>query len=73
MVMEQVATNSPETAMLGGFKQAVDDAIFGSSAAHQNQMLQLLGSTDRSEKFYGLVLELLLTRNQMVASSDSRA
>ena len=59
--------------MLGGFKQAVDDAIFGSSAAHQNQMLQLLGSTDRSEKFYGLVLELLLTLNQMAASSDSRA
>ena len=66
MVMEQVATNSPETAMLGGFKQAVDDAIFGSSAAHQNQMLQLLGSTDRSEKFYGLVLELLLTRKKEV-------
>jgi len=40
MVMEQVATNSPETAMLGGFKQAVENAIFGSSAAHQNQIFR---------------------------------
>ena len=41
-VMQQIANNSPEQAMLGDFAKAIDDAILDSSAAHQNQMMLLI-------------------------------
>lgn len=59
LVMRQLANNSAEQAMLGDFSKAVDDAIIGSSEAHQNQMLQLLGSPEKTRKFARLVFELL--------------
>ena len=41
-VMNQLANNTDEQAMLGDFPKAVDDAILDSSEAHENQKLQLL-------------------------------
>jgi type I restriction enzyme R subunit len=38
-VMNQIANNSPEQAMLGDFSKALDDAVLDSSGARQNQML----------------------------------
>jgi type I restriction enzyme R subunit len=59
LVMRQLANNSAEQAMLGDFSQAVDDAIIGSSEAHQNQMLQLLESPEKTRRFARLIFELL--------------
>jgi type I restriction enzyme R subunit len=59
IVVNQVANNSPELAMLGDFKQALDDAIIDSSEAHQNQMMQLLANPDRAEVYSRLIFDLL--------------
>ncbi|MDD5395263.1 MAG: DEAD/DEAH box helicase family protein [Thiothrix sp.] len=59
LVMRQLANNSAEQAMLGDFSQAVDDAIIGSSEAHQNQMLQLLENPAKTRQFARLIFELL--------------
>ncbi|MDD5412806.1 MAG: hypothetical protein PHF31_15625 [Methylobacter sp.] len=33
--MNQIANNTSEQALLGGFAQAIDDAVLNSSAVHQ--------------------------------------
>jgi type I restriction enzyme R subunit len=43
-VMHQLRNNSPGQAFLGDFPQAVDDAVMGSSEAHQNQMMKILSN-----------------------------
>jgi len=58
-VMNQITSNSPEQAMLGDFSKAVDDAIMGSSEAHQNQMMQLLSDPEKVKGFAKVVFELL--------------
>jgi Fic family protein len=59
-VMNQIANNSPEQALLlGDFGKAVDDAILDSSDAHQNQMMQLLSDPARATKFAKVVFDLL--------------
>lgn len=60
LVMQQINENSPEQAMLGDFPKAIDDAILGSSDAHQNQMLQLLSDPNRAAGFAKLVFEMIL-------------
>ncbi len=59
LVMTQVENNTPEQAMLGDFPKAVDDAILGSSAAHQNQMMQLLADPVKAASFAKIVFDLL--------------
>jgi len=59
LVMNQLANNSAEQAMLGDFPKAIDDAILNSSDAHQNQMMQLLSDPDKAAKFGRVVFELL--------------
>lgn len=59
LVMHQLANNTPEQAMLGDFPKAVDDAILGSSDAHQNQMMQLLSDPRKAEQFSKLIFSLL--------------
>lgn len=59
-VMQQIANNSPEQALLGDFSRAIDDAIMDSSAAHQNQMLQLLSDPQKAAGFARVVFDLLL-------------
>lgn len=58
-VVQQARNNSPEQAMLGDFSQAIDDAIMDSSDAHQNQMMQLLTSPEKSATFSRLIYDLL--------------
>jgi type I restriction enzyme R subunit len=59
LVMEQLKNNSPEQAMLGDFDKAIDDAVMDSSAAHQNQMMQLLSDPAKAAGFSKLVFDLL--------------
>lgn len=59
LVMNQIANNSDEQALLGDFPKAVDDAIMDSSEAHQNQMMQLLSDPAKAAKFARVVFDLL--------------
>jgi len=59
LVMRQIANNTDEQAMLGDFPKAMDDAVMDSSAAHQNQMFQLLGDEKKARSFYKLIFEML--------------
>ena len=61
-VMHQVANNSPEQALLGDFAGAVDEAVMGSSEAHQNQMTQYLNNPELQIKFHRLILDMLLAK-----------
>ena len=60
LVMQQIANNSAEQALLGGFGKAIDDAVLDSSEAHQNQMLQLLSDPEKAKIFSRVVYDLLL-------------
>ncbi len=59
LVMRQLMSNSPEQAMLGDFPKAVDDAVMDSSAAHQNQMLQLLSDPSKARMFSKVIFDML--------------
>ncbi|MCB5196387.1 type I restriction endonuclease subunit R [Deefgea salmonis] len=59
IVMKQIANNSAEQAMLGDFSKAIDNAIMDSSAAHQNQMMQLLSDPKKAAGFARVVFDLL--------------
>ncbi len=59
VVMNQIANNSTEQAMLGDFTKAVDDAVMDSSEAHQNQMMQLLSNPQKAANFARVVFDLL--------------
>jgi type I restriction enzyme R subunit len=45
--------------MLGDFAKAIDDAILDSSAAQQNQMMQLLSDPTKAKRFSKLMYDLL--------------
>jgi type I restriction enzyme R subunit len=60
LVMKQIENNSPEQAMLGDFSKAIDDAILGSSDAHQNQMMQLLADPSKAANFARIVFDMLV-------------
>jgi type I restriction enzyme, R subunit len=62
-VMQQLENNAPEQALLGDFSKAVDDAIMDSSAAHQNQMMQLLSDPKKAAGFARIVFDMLVTQN----------
>ena len=64
LVMQQLANNTPEQALLGNFANAVDDAIMGSGDAHQNQMMQLLSDPAKASKFARVVFDLLKLADQ---------
>ena len=59
VVMQQLANNSPDQAMLGEFSKAVDDAVMDSSQAHQNQMMQLLSDPKKSAAFAQLIFKMM--------------
>jgi len=58
-VMTQIANNPKEQAMLGDFKNAVDDAVLDSSEAHRKQMLRLMSSPEKSALFSKIIFEML--------------
>ena len=62
--MQQIANNSTEQAMLGDFIKALDDAVIDSSAAHQNQMMQLLSNPVKSAGFAKVVFDLVKLSGQ---------
>ncbi|MDU8501993.1 DEAD/DEAH box helicase family protein [Pseudomonas syringae] len=64
LVMQQLANNTPEQALLGNFANAVDDAIMDSGDAHQNQMMQLLSDPVKASKFARVVFDLLKLTDQ---------
>ncbi|TCK09128.1 type I restriction endonuclease subunit R [Marinobacterium mangrovicola] len=61
-VMHQLRNNTPDQAFLGDFPQAVDDAVMGSSEAHQNQMLQILSNPQVAQGFARVVFDILLSK-----------
>ncbi|WP_211442692.1 type I restriction endonuclease subunit R [Collimonas humicola] len=64
LVMRQLLSNSPEQAMLGDFPKAVDDAVMDSSAAHQNQMMQLLSDPSKAKMFSKVIFDILTRRSE---------
>jgi len=58
-VMQQLARNSAEQAMLGDFTKALDDAILDSGDAHKNQMMQLLSDPKKAAGFAKIVFDML--------------
>lgn len=61
IVMKQIANNTREQAMLGDFPKAMDDAILGSSAAHQEQMMQLLSDPAKASIFARVIFDMLIS------------
>ncbi|WP_232055091.1 hypothetical protein [Vibrio taketomensis] len=61
-VMSQIANNTREQAMLGDFPRAIDDAILNSSAAHQEQMMQLLSDPSKTKQFARVIFDMLMAR-----------
>ncbi len=59
LIMNQIANNTPEQALLGGVTKAIDDAVMDSSEAHRNQMMQLLSDPDKAAGFARVVFDLL--------------
>ncbi|MCK5896229.1 MAG: hypothetical protein KAG20_05460, partial [Cocleimonas sp.] len=59
MAIMQMQNNTAEQAMLGEFDNAVEDAILGSSEAHQHQMMQLLSDPKRMEIFKKIAFDVL--------------
>ena len=62
LVMNQIANNSPEQALLGDFAGALDEAVMNSSEVHQNQMTQYLNNPELQEKFQRVIFDLLLAQ-----------
>ncbi len=64
VVMNQLANNLPDQAMLGDFLSALGDAVMDSGDAHQNQMMQVLSDPIRYDGFAKVVFDLLMTKKQ---------
>ena len=62
-VMDQIANNSKEQAMLGDFGEALDDAVMDSNEVHQNQMTQYLNSPELQAKFRQIIFDMLLAKS----------
>jgi len=65
-VMNQIANNSAEQALLGDFAGALDEAVMGSGEAHQNQMMQYLNSKELQAGFQQVVLKMLRAKHSFV-------
>ena len=58
-VMTQIANNTPEQALLGIFPDVVNNAIFSSSEAHKEQMMQLLSEPQKMDAFRRVIFDML--------------
>ena len=63
-VMNQIANNSPEQALLGDFADAMDDAVMDSATAHNAQMTQYLNSKELQAGFQKLVFDMLVAMKE---------
>ncbi|MBS7821515.1 type I restriction endonuclease subunit R [Wohlfahrtiimonas chitiniclastica] len=59
-VITQIKNNTLEHAILGDFPAATYDAIFASSEAHKEQMMQLLADEETMKLFQKIVFDLLV-------------
>jgi type I restriction enzyme R subunit len=69
-VMQQIANNSAEAALLGDFADALDEAVMGSGEAHQNQMMQYLNSKELQAGFQRVVFDMLLAKRAAGVGGD---
>ena len=60
-VVQQVANNTKEQAMVGGFAKAIDDAVIGSLDVHQNLASQVLNE-ERVRKGLADIVYLLISK-----------
>ena len=67
-VMNQIANNSAEQALLGDFPGVMDEAVMESSEAHQTQMMQYLNSKELQAGFQRVVFDMLLAKEPRSAS-----
>ena len=58
-VVEQVGNNTKEQAMMGGFTDAINDAVIDSLDIHQNLATQVLGEERIRNGFANIVYELI--------------
>ena len=72
-VMNQIANNSAEQALLGDFPGALDEAVMESSEAHQSQMMQYLNSKELQAGFQRVVFDMLLAKRAAAAEGGERA
>ena len=61
-VINQIANNSAEQALLGDFAGALDEAVMESGEAHQSQMMQYLNSKELQAGFQRVVFDMLLAK-----------
>ena len=71
-VMNQIAKNSPEQALLGDFSTALDNAVMESSEAHQSQMMQYLSSKELQAGFQRVIFDMLLEMQKGTARQDEK-
>ena len=64
-VMNQIANNSPEQALLGDFVGAMDHAVMESGEAHENQKIQYLNSRELQIGFQRIVFDMLLAKDAL--------
>ncbi|MCD4653858.1 hypothetical protein K8T06_07965 [bacterium] len=59
-VMDQIAKNSPDQALLGDFPRALDEAVIESQEVHQNKMMQYLNAKEVRAGFQRVVFDMLV-------------
>lgn len=59
-VLEQVSNNTKEQAMMGGFADAINDAVIESLDAHQNLATQVLGEDKIRKGLANIVYDLIV-------------
>jgi len=69
-VMNQIANNSAEQALLGDFPGALDEAVMDSGDAHQNQMMQYLNNKELQVGFQRVVFDMLLAAKAAAAQDE---
>lgn len=63
-VMDQIANNSREQAMLGDFGEVLDEAVMGSGEVHQNMMMQVLNDKEVAKHFGRVVFDMLVAKSR---------
>ncbi|WP_063301205.1 hypothetical protein [Pseudovibrio sp. WM33] len=59
LVMTQIENNTKDQAKLGGFQNAIDNAIITSGEAHQKMMIHLLSNLGEAAETSNLLLDLM--------------
>ena len=72
-VMDQIANNSAEQALLGDFQGALDEAVMESGEAHQSQMMQYVNSKELQAGFQRVVFDMLLAKGPRVGIAELRS